>query len=203
VANLRQACECGRGPEPIAHLRIRPAVVPPGDNDRVWWQELATPIGDLGVAVDDAGLCRVDFRGSPASPGDPLPGDLGPGGDAVLDRALTQLRAYFAGELTDFDLPLSVTGGSPFERAVWRAIAAIPYAQMRTYGEIAADVGVPDGARAVGIACNRNPLPLVVPCHRVVGAGGKLVGFGGGLPRKRFLLALEARIRVERDFSSA
>jgi len=120
----------------------------------------------------------------------------------VLDEALTQLRAYFAGELTDFDLPLSVTGGSPFERDVWRAIAAIPYAQMRTYGEIAADVGAPDGARAVGVACNRNPLPLVVPCHRVVGAGGKLVGFGGGLPRKRFLLALEARVRVERDFST-
>lgn len=163
----------------------------------MWWQQLATPIGDLGVAVDGAGVCRVDFRGPPASP-DPAV----PGGDPVLDEALTQLRAYFAGELTDFDLPLSVTGGSPFERAVWRAIAAIPYAQMRTYGEIAADVGAPDGARAVGVACNRNPLPLVVPCHRVVGAGGKLVGFGGGLPRKRFLLALEARVRVERDFST-
>lgn len=161
------------------------------------WQELATPIGELGVAVDGSGVCRVDFRGSPASPG-----PTGTGGDPVLDEALTQLRAYFAGELTDFDLPLSVTGGSPFERAVWRAIAAIPYAQMRTYGEIAADVGAPDGARAVGVACNRNPLPLVVPCHRVVGAGGKLVGFGGGLPRKRFLLALEARVRVERDFST-
>jgi methylated-DNA-[protein]-cysteine S-methyltransferase len=73
---------------------------------------------------------------------------------------------------------------------------------MRTYGQIAADVGAPDGARAVGVACNHNPLPVVVPCHRVVGAGGKLVGFGGGLPRKKFLLALEARVRVERDFSS-
>ena len=104
--------------------------------------------------------------------------------------------------MTDFELPLSVTSGSPFERAVWQAIATIPYGQMRTYGEIAADVGAPDGARAVGVACNRNPLPVVVPCHRVVGAGGKLVGFGGGLPRKRFLLGLEARVRVERDFST-
>jgi methylated-DNA-[protein]-cysteine S-methyltransferase len=163
----------------------------------VRWQELATPIGELGVAVDGDGVCRVDFRGSPDSSG-----SAAPGGDPVLDEALSQLRAYFAGELTDFDLPLSVTDGSPFERAVWRAIAAIPYAQMRTYGEIAADVGAPDGARAVGVACNRNPLPLVVPCHRVVGAGGKLVGFGGGLPRKRFLLALEAKVRVERDFST-
>lgn len=154
-------------------------------------------MGDIGIAVDDTGLCRVDFHGSPAAP-DPT----APRGDALLDEALTQLRAYFAGELTDFDLPLSVTGGSPFERAVWQAIAAIPYAQMRTYGEIAADVGAPDGARAVGVACNRNPLPVVVPCHRVVGAGGKLVGFGGGLPRKRFLLALEARVRIERDFNT-
>ncbi len=154
-------------------------------------------MGSLGFAVDGAGLCRVDFRGSPAASGDdPTPGD------PVLDEAADQLWRYFAGELTDFDLPLSVTEGSPFERAVWRAIADIPYARMRTYGEIAAEVGAPDGARAVGVACNRNPLPVVVPCHRVVGAGGKLVGFGGGLPRKRFLLALEARVRIERDFST-
>jgi methylated-DNA-[protein]-cysteine S-methyltransferase len=155
------------------------------------WHEVATPMGGLGIAVDDRGLCRVDFRGSPAEAS----------ADPRLDEAAEQLRRYFAGELTDFALPLSVTEGTPFERAVWDAIAAIPYAQMRTYGEIAADVGAPDGARAVGVACNRNPLPVVVPCHRVVGAGGKLVGFGGGLPRKRFLLALEARVRIERDFS--
>ncbi len=153
-------------------------------------------MGSLGFAVDDAGLCRVDFRGSPAG------AEGGADDRDLLDAAGDQLRRYFAGELTEFDLPLSVTEGSPFERAVWAAIAAIPYARMRTYGEIAADVGAPDAARAVGVACNRNPLPVVVPCHRVVGAGGKLVGFGGGLPRKRFLLALEARVRIERDFSS-
>jgi methylated-DNA-[protein]-cysteine S-methyltransferase len=161
------------------------------------WQELPTPMGGLGVAVDEGGVCRVDFRGAPATP-DRI-ATAGP--DVLLDEALAQLRRYFAGQLTDFDLPLSVTDGSPFERAVWRAIAAIPYGQMCTYGEIAAKVGAPDGARAVGMACNRNPLPVVVPCHRVVGAGGKLVGFGGGLSRKRFLLGLEARVRVERDFS--
>jgi methylated-DNA-[protein]-cysteine S-methyltransferase len=160
------------------------------------WQVLTTPIGDLGFAVDEVGLCRVDFNGGP---------DAGAGSgaeqrDGLLDRTAAQLRDYFAGELTDFELPLSVTRGSAFERAVWQAIAAIPYAEMRTYGQIAADVGEPDGARAVGVACNRNPLPVVVPCHRVVGAGGTLVGFGGGLPRKRFLLELEARVRIERDF---
>lgn len=155
------------------------------------WQEVETQMGPLGIAVDDTGLCRVDFRGSPG-PSTP---------DPVLDDVAGQLKRYFAGELTVFDAPLSVTEGTPFERAVWEAIAAIPYAQMRTYGEIAGDVGAPDGARAVGVACNHNPLPVVVPCHRVVGSSGKLVGFGGGLPRKRFLLALEARVRIESDFS--
>ena len=79
-------------------------------------------------------------------------------------------------------------------------MSRIPYGEMRTYGEIAAEVGEPDGARAVGVACNRNPLPVIVPCHRVVGAGGKLVGFGGGLWRKKLLLELEARTRIEQDF---
>src|SRR5207244_4354259 len=107
--------------------------------------------------------------------------------DPRLAVAARQLREYLAGERTAFDLALSVRGGSAFERAVWMRIADIGYGEMRTYGEIAAAVGEPDGARAVGVACNRNPLPIVVPCHRVVGAGGKLVGFGGGLHRKRYL----------------
>jgi len=95
-----------------------------------------------------------------------------------------------------------VPGGDAFQRAIWQEIAKIPYAETRTYGELAAATGESDplAARAVGVACNRNPLPIVVPCHRVVGAGGKLVGFGGGLHRKRFLLELEARVRITRDF---
>jgi methylated-DNA-[protein]-cysteine S-methyltransferase len=159
------------------------------------WRELSTPIGALGIAVDDTGLCRVNFGGAPAGIGVAR-------ADALLDRVTDQLDRYLSGSLTEFDLPLSVTTGSEFERAVWRAIAAIPYAEMRTYGRIATDVADPGAARAVGVACNRNPLPLVVPCHRVVGAGGKLVGFGGGLPRKRFLLELEARVRIEREFAA-
>jgi methylated-DNA-[protein]-cysteine S-methyltransferase len=158
------------------------------------WQELSTPIGGLGVAVDGDGVSQIRFGGAPLVSPDPVV-------DPVFGRASDQLDRYFSGVLTEFDLPLSVTVGSDFERAVWRAIAAIPYAQMRTYGQIAADVGDPGAARAVGVACNRNPLPVVVPCHRVVGAGGKLVGFGGGLPRKRFLLELEARVRIEWEFS--
>ncbi|HZN17346.1 MAG TPA: methylated-DNA--[protein]-cysteine S-methyltransferase [Micromonosporaceae bacterium] len=130
------------------------------------------------------------------------PGPVADQPDGLLAEAMRQLRAYLAGELTSFDLVLSVRRGSPFERAVWAQIAQIPYAQTRTYGEVAAAVGNGDplAARAVGVACNRNPLPVVVPCHRVVGAGGKLVGFGGGLPRKRFLLELEARVRLVQDF---
>jgi methylated-DNA-[protein]-cysteine S-methyltransferase len=159
------------------------------------WAVLSTPIGHLSVATSTGALCRVHFGhhdGPSAAAGDP-----------VLAAAEAQLHEYLAGHRTDFDLPLAGdVGGSAFERAVWAAIAAIPYGEMRTYGQIAATVGDPSAARAVGVACNRNPLPVVVACHRVVGADGKLVGFGGGLPRKRFLLELEARVRVERDFAS-
>jgi methylated-DNA-[protein]-cysteine S-methyltransferase len=157
----------------------------------VEWLEVPAPIGNLGVAVDEVGICAVRFEGPPGSAD-----ATGP----LLSRAAEQLAEYFNGDRTGFDLPLSVRGGSAFERAVWAGIAAIPYGEMRTYGEIAAGVGDREAARAVGIACNRNPLPILVPCHRVVGAGGKLVGFGGGLPRKRFLLELEARVRIERAF---
>jgi methylated-DNA-[protein]-cysteine S-methyltransferase len=157
------------------------------------WSSVASPIGPLGIAVDEVGLRAVRFAGPPVAAGVPT---------GLAADVAAQLDAYFAGELTDFDAPLSLPGGSEFERAVWRAIAAIPYGEMATYGQIAAQVGDPDSARAVGVACNHNPHPIVVACHRVVGAGNKLVGFGGGLPRKRFLLALEARVRVERTFAS-
>jgi methylated-DNA-[protein]-cysteine S-methyltransferase len=153
-------------------------------------------MGELGVAVDDIGVCQVSFRGPPSGVGI---GDA----EGLLKSAVGQLRAYLAGELTEFELPLSIPRGDEFERSVWAELQLIPYAEMRTYGQVAAAVqeGDPLAARAVGVACNRNPLPVIVPCHRVVGAGGKLVGFGGGLHRKRFLLELEARVRIVRDFS--
>ncbi len=157
------------------------------------WISVPTPIGDFGVAADAGEVTRLHFGGVGRQlvVAEPPP---------VLRSARAQLDAYFAGELTDFDLPLAVPEGSDFEKAVWKAIAEIGYADMATYGDIAAIVGDRDAARAVGVACNRNPVPGIGPCHRVVGAGGKLVGFGGGLDRKRFLLQLEARVRVERDF---
>ncbi|BCB80609.1 methylated-DNA--[protein]-cysteine S-methyltransferase [Phytohabitans flavus] len=153
------------------------------------WVVIDSPIDEISVAVDDTGVCGLRF-GAVA--------DAGEASDPRLDAAVAELRAYFAGELTDFTVSLSVRRGSDFERAVWHQMTLIPYGEMRTYGEIAAAVGDPSGARAVGVACNRNPIAVIVPCHRIVGAGGKLVGFGGGLPRKRYLLELEARVALQR-----
>jgi methylated-DNA-[protein]-cysteine S-methyltransferase len=111
--------------------------------------------------------------------------------DPLLLDAADQLRAYFAGELREFDLPLAPRG-TPFQREVWAAVAAVPYGRTATYSEIAAAVGRPSACRAVGAANGRNPLPVIVPCHRVIGAAGALTGYGGGLDRKRSLLDLEA-----------
>jgi len=151
------------------------------------WSVIDSPIGDLTLAVDDAGLCQVHFGGS----------DRPIDADPLLTETAEQLKAYFAGELQEFTVPLSVRGGSDFERAVWSQLSRIPYGEMQTYGDVAKIVGDAGAARAVGVACNRNPLPIVVPCHRVVGAGGKMVGFGGGIPTKRHLLELEARVTLE------
>ena len=161
------------------------------------WVSVPSPIGALGVAVDGDGageaVCGVQFQGAPTARVVERP-------DGLLAAAAEQLTEYFAGTLTEFDLPLVVRSGSEFERKVWDRIAAIRYGETTTYGSIATELGDPGAARAVGIACNHNPLPIVVPCHRVVGAGGKLVGFGGGLPRKVHLLELEARVTIEAAF---
>src|SRR5262249_31075962 len=135
------------------------------------WSVIESPIGDLTLAVDDAGLCRLHFGAT----------DRAVGNDPLLTETAEQLKAYFAGELQEFSIPLSVRGGSDFERAVWNQLRHIPYGEMQTYGDVAKVVGDPGAARAVGVACNRNPVAIVVPCHRVVGAGGKMVGFGGGI----------------------
>lgn len=120
------------------------------------------------------------FGGEPATSADPL----------LLDAA-EQLRAYFAGELRDFELPLA-PHGTAFQRQVWVAVSAVPYGSTATYSEIATAVGRPNACRAVGAANGRNPIPVIVPCHRIIGAAGALTGYGGGLDRKRSLLDLEA-----------
>jgi methylated-DNA-[protein]-cysteine S-methyltransferase len=146
-----------------------------------------SPIGPLGVALDGPAVVGVRFGASAGVAGD--------------HPVVSELTGYFAGTRTDFTVPVRILGGSQFERAVWAEIANIPYGEMLTYGEIAAALGDPGAARAVGTACNHNPVPVIVPCHRVVGAGGKMVGFGGGLDRKRRLLELEARVALQQAWS--
>ncbi len=112
--------------------------------------------------------------------------------DSAFDDVAKQLDAYFAGDLSDFEVELGLRG-TEFQRRVWNALLTIPYGETRSYGEIAEQIGAPGAARAVGLANGHNPIAIIVPCHRVIGAGGKLTGYGGGLDRKQTLLTLEKR----------
>ena len=150
-----------------------------------------SPIGSLRIAANDAGLCMIGF---PKPQRDlTLPADWREGAHPLIDLARTQLGEYFDGRRRDFDLPLA-PAGTPFQRRVWQALADIPFGQTRSYAQLAATIGQPTAMRAVGAANGRNPLPIVVPCHRVIGADGSLTGFGGGLPTKQFLLRLEGSL---------
>jgi methylated-DNA-[protein]-cysteine S-methyltransferase len=149
-----------------------------------------SPIGPLTVVREDGALVRLAM----SPPGRFVDAEIGERSDEGFDDVVRQLGEYFAGERTVFDLALRPVG-SGFELAVWDQLTRIPYGEIRSYGHVAQAVGEPGGAQAVGAANGRNPLAIVVPCHRVIGADGSLVGFGGGLPRKRFLLDLEQRDR--------
>ncbi|HWT17250.1 MAG TPA: methylated-DNA--[protein]-cysteine S-methyltransferase [Patescibacteria group bacterium] len=147
-----------------------------------------SPIGTLAAAADERGLRWLLFpqnRHEPARDG--WQRDTAP-----FTELRRQLAAYFAGELRDFDLPLTPQG-TPFQQSVWAALRTIPYGETRSYRDQALAIGNPKGVRAVGLANGRNPLPIVIPCHRVIGADGSMTGFGGGIDTKRFLLDLEAR----------
>ncbi|MFC0507205.1 methylated-DNA--[protein]-cysteine S-methyltransferase [Micromonospora costi] len=157
------------------------------------WTVLDSPIGEFSVATDGTSVCGTHFGRVATALDEPA--------DAPAREAVAQLRAYFAGDLTDFTVPVTIPRGSDFERAVWREMTGIPYGETLTYGDVARRLGDPGAARAVGVACNRNPVPVIVPCHRIVGAGGKLVGFGGGLDRKVHLLELEARVALQSAWS--
>jgi len=150
---------------------------------------LETPIGPLHLIADDNFLYRIALPSGTS----PLPRTApAPAGHPLISLASSQLRQYFAGSRQHFDLPLAPQG-TPFQLAVWQLMQQIPFGRTRTYGELAARLGDPNKARAVGGAANRNPLPLLIPCHRVLGAGGKLTGFAGGLEMKQFLLTLEQK----------
>jgi len=140
-----------------------------------------TPVGPLTLQADAKGLCRIDFgqRSHQYSPEHP-----------VLRATAQQLREYFSGQLKRFDLPLAPVG-TAFQEQVWNQLLEIPLGQTRSYGEIAAALGKPGASRAVGLANNRNPLPIIIPCHRVIGSSGELTGYGGGLTHKIRLLELE------------
>ncbi len=147
---------------------------------------IESPIGELLLAGDERGLRRLHM--SPFTIEDHWERD-----DDLFAGVRRQLDEYFAGARRDFDVALDLNGNS-FELAVWGALLEIPYGETASYGEIARRVGHPDAPRAVGVANARNPVALIVPCHRVIGSDGSLTGYGGGLDRKRFLLDLEAGV---------
>ncbi len=155
-----------------------------------------SPLGELVLTASETALTGVYFPTSPFVPPrhevERGSGGEGPGGE-VLQRAREQLTEYFARTRTTFELPLDPTG-TPFELRVWEELRAIPFGATRSYGEIARRLGDVRLTRAVGAANGKNPIPILVPCHRVVGAKGELTGFGGGLDRKRWLLEHEGAL---------
>jgi len=153
----------------------------------IFWHEIASPVGPLLLSGDGRALTGIHFNGGthPRRP------DAGWVADAAPFAAVVQeLAEYFAGTRQHFSVPLAPSG-TDFQRRVWRALTDIPYGETIDYGELAGRIGNPKASRAVGLANGRNPLPIVVPCHRVIGRDGSLTGFGGGLPIKRALLTLE------------
>ncbi len=153
-----------------------------------YFTQMESPLGPLLLVADDAGLRRIDFTREkppaldPSWKENPIP----------LKETVGQLRAYFSGDLEAFDLALAPEGTS-FQLEVWRRLRDIPFGQTISYGELARRIGNPRASRAVGLANGSNPIPIVIPCHRVIGSNGKLTGYGGGLPLKEKLLALERR----------
>ena len=151
-----------------------------------------SPLGPLTLVVDGDALVGVYMAGQAHRPGDERFGEPAPDDDPTLAAVAGELGQYFAGERTAFTVTTRAAG-TDFQRAVWDAIAEIPYGDTATYRQLADEIGRPTATRAVGAAVGRNPLSVVVPCHRVLGAGGSLTGYAGGIDRKRLLLALEGR----------
>jgi len=157
------------------------------ERGRIMEYTYKSPIGDIWISYDDTHILGLCFDRPQAA--DYKHND-------IIDRCIKQLDEYFAAGRTDFDVPLNPMG-TDFQQATWAALRTIPYGQTTTYGQIAAQIGRAKAARAVGMVNNRNPIYIIIPCHRVVGAGGKLVGYGGGLARKEWLLKHEASGRNE------
>lgn len=148
------------------------------------WTTCSSPLGEVLVEAQDGALTTVHFAPFTTPPGEPSPDE------PLLQQAVRELGEYFAGERTSFDVPVGPLG-TPFQQAVWAELQRIPYGETATYGELARRMGAPGAVRAVGSANGRNPVAVLVPCHRVIGSDGNLRGYAGGVERKRALLAIE------------
>lgn len=157
------------------------------------YQPLNTSLGTFLLAASEHGLCRLHLPGEADWSGwfdRHFGGPASPDWNPALRRATSQLKQFLAGERRDFDLALDLRG-TPFQVGVWNQLRSIPFGETRSYAQVAAGIGRPGSSRAVGTATGRNPIPVVVPCHRVIGSNGRLVGYAGGLELKRRLLKLE------------
>ena len=158
---------------------------------RIYYTTMESPVGSLRLVAEELGLRMVWFvRGrKEEKPDAEWKEDV-----AFFVEVIRQLNAYFAGELREFEIPLLMLG-TEFQKRVWKALLTIPYGETMSYGELAKKIGEPKAVRAVGAANGQNPIPIIVPCHRVIGSDGSLTGFGGGLENKKKLLELESRQR--------
>ena len=153
------------------------------------WTTLDSPVGELRIVEHGGAITAIEF--SPFAPADGRVRGARDDAHPVLVEAVRQLTAYFARDLKDFDLPLA-PAGSAFQQQVWEQLVGIPYGQTASYGQVAVQLGRTNAAsRAVGLANGSNPIPIVIPCHRVIGANGTLTGYAGGIERKQLLLSLE------------
>ncbi len=159
-----------------------------------YFTDYASPVGTLRIVENGRGITAIKYLKNFRI----LPADACEKETPLLKQAITELKAYFAGQRRHFDLPLDEQG-TDFQKRVWAALREIPYGQTRSYKQIAEAAGSPHGYRATGMANNRNPISIVTPCHRVIGANGMLTGYGGGLDIKKKLLELEASTLVQKD----
>jgi O-6-methylguanine DNA methyltransferase len=161
----------------------------------IYYARVQVPVGEFLIAATEKGLCHLQLDGSLPAPGD---GELWLESRAHLQEYESQLQAYFRGELREFHCELDVRG-TPFQKQCWEALRRIPYGTTCSYAELARAVGRPRAFRAVGQANHQNPVAIVIPCHRVIGANGSLTGYGGGLKMKQELLRLEGAAALQGD----
>jgi methylated-DNA-[protein]-cysteine S-methyltransferase len=186
---------------PTLDTRFREAAAAAGLLD-VAYDFAETPVGTLLVATTDRGLCRISYDPQPEREAESLARTFGVRvlrAARPVDIVRRQLEEYFEGKRTEFELSLDLRHQAPFSRDILDRLARVPYGQVTTYGALAAEAHRPKAARAVGVVMNRNPVPIVLPCHRVVGASGSLVGYAGGLDRKELLLKLEGALQPQLD----